>query len=338
MLFPHWFARSVLVVLLALSCSQVASAGRVGAASRPRRGLGPLLVEPHDGFAPVYSFISSAKRTLELEMYELNDTTAERDLVADARRGVAVRVLLDKAYHGGSYDEAAFRYLSSHGVEVRWGPPDTIVHEKAIVVDDRRALVATFNLADTSDYYETTRDFGVLDAGRADVSAIAAVFRADWRGNAIARPSRADDGQDLLWSPGSEPALASVIAGARRTLLVESEEMSDDRIVAALAGAARRGVDVELVMTRSSYAARNLRELARAGVHVRTYAYDATPYIHAKVVVADPGGADRRLFLGSENFSYASLDHDRELGLVTGSDGLAQRVARTVREDFAHAR
>jgi phosphatidylserine/phosphatidylglycerophosphate/cardiolipin synthase-like enzyme len=41
-----------------------------------------------------------------------------------------------------------------------------------------------------------------------------------------------------------------------------------------------------------------------------------TPYIHAKVMVVD----DRVAFVGSENLSAASLDHNRELGvLISGT-------------------
>lgn len=330
--------RPALLLVLVAGAVSLSCLGRAGAAPARRGGTLRLLVEPNDGFRSVYALLSSAERRVDMTMYELDDATAERDLVADARRGVDVRVLLDKAYHGGSVNQRAFSYLSSHGVHVRWGPPSTIVHEKAIVVDGTRALIATFNLADRYDYYATTRDFGVLDTDRADVAAIARVFASDWRGRPVRPPPPTDGGADLLWSPGAEPALASLIDHARHSLLVESEEMADARIVSRLAAAARRGVDVEVVMTADSAWTRRLDQLSRAGVHVRTYAYDARPYIHAKVAVADAGRHDQELFLGSENFSYASLDHDRELGLVTRDGRLAAAVARTVRADFAGAR
>lgn len=328
----------VLLFILVSTAVSLVAPSQVTAASPPSGALGPLLVEPADGFGSVYSFIAGAKASLEMVMYELDDATAERDLVSDERRGVKVRVILDRAYHGGAFNEGAFTYLSSHGVPVRWAPASTIVHEKAIVVDSRRALIATFNLADVANYYATTRDFGVFDANPADVTAIVRVFDTDWRGEPIEQPPSVDDGNDLVWSPGSEPALAAVIAHAHHTLLVESEEMADASMISDLAAAARRGVDVEVVMTASSSWARSFDELVRAGVRVRTYAYDATPYIHAKVVVADGGLASQLMFVGSENFSYASLAYNRELGLLTRDGRLIAPVARAVRADFAGGR
>jgi len=51
---------------------------------------------PDQGFTPVYNFINSATKTLDMTMYELVDTTAENDLVALAKKGVVVRVILDQ--------------------------------------------------------------------------------------------------------------------------------------------------------------------------------------------------------------------------------------------------
>ena len=113
--------------------------------------------------------------------------------------------------------------------------------------------------------------------------------------------------------------------------------MSEYTIVDALAAAARRGVDVEVVMTYQSSWRSNLDKLAEAGVHVRTYSPDAGLYIHAKVIDVDPGYPDQQLEIGSQNFSWASLQYNRELGLDLGpaQADIVDSVAATVRSDFA---
>jgi phosphatidylserine/phosphatidylglycerophosphate/cardiolipin synthase-like enzyme len=294
-----------------------------------------LLIEPADGFGPVYSLIASATTRVDMTMYELDDMTAERDLVADAQRGVDVRVILDREYAGGTYNQAAYAYLSRHGVAVHWGPAGTIVHQKTIVVDGSTALIATFNLADTSDYYATTRDFGVIDSNPADVASIVRVFDSDWSGAAITIPPAADNGADLVWSPGSQAELISVIDGARHSLLVENEEMDDSWIISALRAAARRGVSVDVVMTADPSWNEAFDELAAASVHVRTLGRAPALYIHAKAIVADPDRPDGRLLVGSQNFSVSSLDYNRELSLITSSPSLVDSVAATIRSDFA---
>jgi phosphatidylserine/phosphatidylglycerophosphate/cardiolipin synthase-like enzyme len=300
------------------------------------RAAGPptgydLLTEPGDGLGQIYSLIVSARHTLDMTMYELDDRTAEAAMAADAERGVRVRVVLDQNI-ARSYNAAAYNYLTSHGVEVHWAPKSyDVTHQKTITVDGDVSAVMTLNL--TSRYYSTSRDFAVVDHSPADVRAIETVFGDDFAG-VTSSPEPA--GADLIWSPGSDARLVRTIASARRALYVENEEMGEYTIVDALVAAAGRGADVYVVMTDQPSWAPNLDRLARAGVHVHTYAADAGLYIHAKVIDVDPGLPDERLVIGSQNFSWASLQYNRELSLDLGprQAGIIQSVAATVRSDY----
>jgi cardiolipin synthase len=278
---------------------------------------------------PIYSLMSSARDTLDMTMYQLADPATVSLLEADARRGVRVRVLLDQDYSGYSINEPDFSQLASNGVQVRWAPAGTIFHQKTITVDDRTSAIMTLNL--TSEYYSTTRDFAVITTDRPDVAAIEQVFDADWTNSGA--PATGPTGQNLVWSPGAEAAIVSLIDSAQHSLLVENEEMDDPDVTSALESAARRGVDVDVVMTNSSSWTDAFDDLRSAGVHVRTYSPDASPYIHAKVVVVD--GAT--LLLGSQNFSASSLDYNRELGIITTDTSLVGPVYQTVAADFAGA-
>ena len=291
-----------------------------------------LVTEPADGLSPIYGLISSAKHTLEMTMYELRDATAEADLAEDAERGVKVEVVLDQNL-AKSYNTPAYDYLRSHGVIVHWAPKAyDVTHQKTITIDADVSAIMTLNL--TSEYYATSRDFAVIDRDTADVGAIKTVFADDFSGaSSSPEPAR----PDLIWSPGAGTRLVDIIASAQHTLYVENEEMSEYTIVDALAAAARRGVDVEVVMTYQSSWRPNLDKLAEAGVHVRTYSSGSSLYVHAKVIDVDPGYPDQQLELGSQNFSWASLEYNRELGLDLGpaQAGLVDSVAATVRSDFA---
>ena len=306
-----------------------------GHATGSAAGTYRLVTEPDDGMSPIYRLIGSARRSIDMTMYELADPTAEADLVAAARRGVKVRVVLDQNRER-SNNTPAFDELAAHGVEVRWAPTSyDATHEKAIVVDDEIAAIMTLNLV--REDYAGTRDFAVIDRSHADVAAIEAVFSHDVAGD---RTSPLPKGSDLVWSPGADAPLVALIDSARHRCLVENEELSEYTIVDALAAAAHRGVDVELVMTYQSTWQANLDKLAAAGVHVRTYAEDAARYVHAKVIDVDPSTSGERLFIGSQNFSWASLQYNRELGLVLGpgEPGISTSVTGTIQRDYAGAR
>ena len=90
---------------------------------------------------------------------------------------------------------------------------------------------------------------------------------------------------------------------------------------------------VTVIMTDDSEWSSAFSALKSAGVHVRTYGADAALYIHAKVVAADGTHA----FVGSENFSDASLDYNRELGVITSDAAVVSVLENTLSADATGA-
>jgi cardiolipin synthase A/B len=290
---------------------------------------GRLITEPRAGFSPVYRLIRGARHRIDMTMYELADTTAERDLAAAARRGVTVHVVLDQRER--STNSAAFRYLAARRVKVTWSSPRfEYTHQKTVLIDHSAAGIMTANL--TSKYYATSRDFLVIDKAPADISAIARVFSADFAHRAI----RPGDGRDLVWSPtDSQRQLLALIGGARHSLRIYSEEMGDSTIEDALIRAARRGVDVRVCAENSGGEYDDdFARLAQAGVHISYFSSPSGFYIHGKVVEADYGTGRQRMFVGSENFSSTSLNRNRELGLIVRTHGALASMAATFAADF----
>ena len=306
------------------ACSAAAHAVTARAAS-PK-----LLTEPQAGIGPIYRLITRARRSVDLTMYELADPVAEADLAADAARGLNVRVILDQHLER-SANHRAYKYLASHGVHVHWGQAGTTFHQKTLTVDNATSVIMTLNLVARD--YRGTRDFAVVDTNHADVRAIVATFNADFAGRAITPP----DGTDLVWSPtNAQASVLSVINRAAHTLAVEDEEMNDPAVTRALAAAARRGVNVKIIMTADSEWDSAFAQLARAGAHIRLYPDDGTAlYIHAKVIVADAGRRGERALIGSQNFSVASLDYNRELGILTRNRRVVASAAATLARDYA---
>jgi phosphatidylserine/phosphatidylglycerophosphate/cardiolipin synthase-like enzyme len=212
---------------------------------------------------------------------------------------------------------------------VHWAPAvDNTFHIKSICVDGARCAIMTLNL--TSRYYPTTRDFAVMDANRADVAAVEQTFAGDYQGH----PGAPSSGADLVWSPGSTAPLAALVGGADRTILVYNEELSDPTMVDALAGAARRGMHVEVVMTYEASWVPNFDALTAAGARIYVLYGEHPVYIHAKMIWVD----GQRVFLGSENLSTASLTRNRELGLVTTDPSILSATKQTFDQDAARAR
>ena len=305
------------------------------AASAPSTQLLRVFTEPTAGFTPVYSLILSARRSVDMTMYELEDATAERDLAAAAARGVDVRVFLDRAYSGAWANRQAARLLAREAVHVKWAPSSVIVHQKTIVVDDSTALIMTANL--TSRYYSNTADFLVEDRRPADVAAIVRAFDGDWGGDLAGStyqvPVRGQEG-DLVFSPGSESALVGLIRSARSSLQTSSEEMGSRAVEDALAADALRGVKVQVLMTEDPAWDTAFRYLSEAGVHIRLYPNASSVlYIHAKLTLVDT----TKVYVGSINYSTSSMVYNRELGLITGRPAVVNPVADAFQDWWASA-
>lgn len=55
------------------------------------------------------------------------------------------------------------------------------------------------------------------------------------------------------------------------------------------------------------------------------------------MIVADAGRPGQRVLVGSRNFSVASLEYNRELGIVTGNPAVVAPIAAVLAGDYAGA-
>jgi phosphatidylserine/phosphatidylglycerophosphate/cardiolipin synthase-like enzyme len=124
-----------------------------------------------------------------------------------------------------------------------------------------------------------------------------------------------------------------LIDSAHHNIDIYNEEMDDPAVTDALAAAARRGVNVKIVMTADSEWDSAFAQLTAAGAHVHTFAPDASIYIHAKMILVDAQTA----FLGSQNFSPTSLNDNREHGITLTDRPILASLTSTFDSDYTHA-
>ena len=314
---------------LALAACGTISATALASVPAHAAGTYSLLVFPDQSHSAVYDLINSATSSIDMTMYELRDTTAVTDLVNREKAGVTVRVILDGAE--SSVNSSAFSTLTAGGVGVVYSSTAFVyTHQKTITVDGATSLVMSGNLDST--YYSADRDYAVSDSDAKDVAAIRQVFAADYAKSSVT-PS---DGDNLVWSPtDSQSRLLGLINGAQHSLDIEELEFGDTTLVNAIVAAEGRGVTVRVVgMQPGSYQA-DFAKVKNAGGSVVTYSSTTGLYVHAKAIVADAGTSTGKVFVGSENFSDNSLNHNRELGVIIGDSGVLNGVESTFRTDFA---
>jgi phosphatidylserine/phosphatidylglycerophosphate/cardiolipin synthase-like enzyme len=324
--------RSTLFTCLAVAITAFAGVASLSAQSSSDAATTTytLIAEPTAGLTPIYNLITSAKKTIDMTMYELTDTTVTSLLATAASDGVTVRVILDQN-NEKSRNTTAYNYLNAHKVSVHWANPAfACTHQKTITVDQTTAAIMTLNL--TPNYYSTSRDYAVITNDAADVAAIETTFNADFKNASITPP----DGDNLVWSPtNSRSALLALINDATTSLQIEQEEMADSGIESALEAALARKVAVTLVQENENKDYNTiLTTLKKDGAKIAVYTSSTGYYIHAKVVLADYGTANAKLFQGSENFSTASLNENRELGLIFSDAASMTAVYSDIVSDY----
>lgn len=295
-----------------------------------------LIVQPHNGRTAVLNALNSAKASIDLTIYEISDSQIMSALQSAQKRGVPVRVL----YNWYSFDTdtqqreilPAIDQLTSAGIACKQAPKTfEVTHEKSFVIDATTAIVMSFNL--TSEYFGTTRDFGIITTVPSEVNEIANVFEADWNSQSITPtvPS-------LVWSPtNSRSKLASLIGSAQKTLDIYNEEADDPGTLHAIIAAANRGVAVRFiaaVLTTDSKVNENARGVTLMQAGGVSAVCKSFLYIHAKMLLVDYGNPNSQAFVGSQNFSCVSLDDNRECGILVTESAILDRLHSVYQSDW----
>ena len=285
-----------------------------------------LVVEPDDKASTITDAIRNAKTSVHLEQYLLTDSSAQTALLAAKAAGKEVKVVLEKSpYPDVTANNAAYTKLKAGGVDVTWtNGKFALTHSKFFVLDGTEAWITTLNF--TGSGLSGNREYGAVDDDPVDVAEAEAIFAADFAG-AGTTPSG-----PLVVSPTtSRTTMRALLDGATTSIDMEMEELSDDEMVQRLGNAASKGITVHVVVPGSGRSAdmnTSITTMQGRGVQVKGL---SSPDVHAKAIVVD--GA--KLFVGSVNLTTASLDRNREVGVVTVNTDAIARAKSTIDKDFA---
>lgn len=293
--------------------------------------------------------IDEAEQQIDILMF-MWDSDPVGELIADrlvtrAAAGIRVRVLVDgggNLIHGAGptvrdVNRAVCRLARSPGVEVlrTRNPFGCFDHRKLVLADGRIAWTGGRNFTYTSFFAQ--RDLSFTLAGPL-ACRLTAMFEDFWRdqggrpGCGLPCPSPPAEPDGFARVVGTEPnrrylanSLYRALDRAQHHIYLENVYFSDPWVVAKLAKARRRGVDVRVLLTvesdhdvvdRSNRVTAN--RLHKAGIRV----YLHPGMLHTKAAVVDGQWG----YMGTGNFDALSLRQDRELGLAIGAGPLVSRL------------
>jgi cardiolipin synthase A/B len=332
-----------------------------------------LLKDGGQAFPAMLDAIASARSTICLETYILRaDGMGGRFAAAlseRARAGVEVNVLYDA--WGSSLPGEWLDALEASGVRtvayhpIRFsgkrreimGRLERRDHRKALIVDSRVGFTGGINVSDeyaaVEDGGEGWRDTHVRLEGPAAME-MQFFFLDTWRragGAPIDEPRYGTDGrrpdprvsvvsthQRRMRTAIRDAYLTAIRGAKQRIWITNAYFLPRIRFLRALGDAARRGVDVRVMVAGTTdvpavlYASREIYErLLRAGV--RLYEWEGS-VLHAKTAVVD----GRWATVGSSNLDMQSLRQNLEANAILRDTAFAAALERMFVEDMASCR
>jgi cardiolipin synthase len=333
-----------------------------------------LLETGAEYFPALRQAIAEARHEIYLETYIFEDDATGR-MIADAlmdaaRRGVAVRVLVD-GFGARDFSRTLMPEMSLRGVDVLVYRPELThfnfrrhrlrrLHRKVVVVDGRVAFVGGINIIDdmhTPGHTPPRYDYAVRVQGpvlapihessrRIWELVTWANFKRRFRVRRAVPLLTAHQGatraafvirDNLRHRRDIEDAYLEALGSAREeVVLANAYFLPGRRFRHALAQAAARGVKVVVLLQgRVEYLLLHYATQALYGAllsqGIRIFEYHRS-FLHAKVAVVDRHWAT----VGSSNIDPFSLLLAREANVVVRDGGFAQRLHHSLDRAMAH--
>ncbi len=289
-----------------------------------------IYVSPESSDRPVIAFIQQAQGNLIINNYMITDKGIIQAIkVRDENGGAKTIVILEPHPFGVSKSlvDREEAELEDAGAQVVF-PPDRFTdgrvfdHAKYAVAENE-AMIGTANLTEAA--ARKNREFEEI-FGSDDSSVIAAL-------NALARAdlNNQPDPQmpaNLVVAPEPDTVskMKAVIDQPGPVYITSEEIQPTDPLNQAIEA---KGHEAYLILpgklTESEVS--TLGELAAAGVNIKLL---SSPYMHAKIITGS-----KETFLGSENLSETSLEHNREVGVILSTADNRNDVM-TISTTFQH--
>ena len=165
------YARGLLLLaaLAAISACKVrdeqpgtVSSGNTSIYFSPGGGCTKAIVKTVDG----------ARKNILVQAYSFTSAPIARALVAAKRRGVDVRIILDRSQHGDGYSSADF--LAHNDIPVWIDEAHAIAHNKVMVIDQATVITGSFNFTRAAEQKNAENLLVIKD------KILAAIYTRNW--------------------------------------------------------------------------------------------------------------------------------------------------------------
>jgi cardiolipin synthase A/B len=247
-----------------------------------------LIIGPELRRQIILETFAGARSSVTLSLFRCDDSRVLDQLVATARRGLQVKVLVTQRARGWGKRLGSLVTLLRHtGIQVKqYDGPWAKYHAKYIVVDEALAVIGSLNL--TRKCFTDTLDFLVLSRDPELAASLKRLFDIDWSYPFVALPELHNA---LIVGPDdSRELMLKLLRRARSRIKIIDHRVSHPEVLLLLAQKMREGVNVRIIGR------------GEAGHFIS----------HGKLVLID----DETAVIGSASLSRPGLDIRREVSLM----------------------
>jgi phosphatidylserine/phosphatidylglycerophosphate/cardiolipin synthase-like enzyme len=164
MKLSHWLM--FLCCLLGTSITvSAASCPTIQICFSPRHNCGNKIIET----------IASAKQTILVQAYSFSSRKIAKALIAASKRGVQIKIILDRAYFTQDKLQKAIWYMYSNHIPLWIDYANSLSHNKIMIIDGQKVITGSYNFTNAADIANAEN---VLIINSAD---IASTYTANWQ-------------------------------------------------------------------------------------------------------------------------------------------------------------
>ncbi len=272
-----------------------------------------VIVQPGDGIELLLSGIKSAKKSIEIVIFRIDQRELEVALEEAVVRGVAVQALIAYTNREGEkrLRKLELRLLAA-GVTVSRTADDLVrYHDKFMIIDRSTLYLMAFNLTHAD--INRSRSFGVVTKARQFVQEAVKLFEAD-----TARQPYTAGLDNFIVSPvNAREQLVDFLSGAREQLLIYDNQLADMQMIRLLQSRAKAGVEIKII-----------GRVGKRGVGLAARKLQGMR-LHTRTIIRD----GRQAFIGSQSLRKQELDARREVGIIFRDSKAVSRLLTTFEVD-----
>lgn len=301
-----------------------------------------LFIEPQTGRGPIIQLIQSAKTSIQLWMFEIEDPCLISTLIEAKKRGVSVEIITKNPATIYTFQTPLqslfYKQLQEGDVSIIFASSAfTFMHAKTMIIDQQKGCIMSLNFGTFP--FVSSRDYGLIFENQQIINYLGELFKCDLK-NASENTNYTvpNPPNSLVVSPlNAKNALFELLSRTTTSAILSTENF-DAILLNTLHSLVNKGCYVRLIISRINEMDL-FKDAIKMGIDIRVLTSGILGsfenlFNHGKAWVID--GA--YCFIGSQNLTTPSFTENREMGYLTDNPKIAIQLLTALEETWQLAK